>query len=137
MDVLIVLQLSENDFRVGTKAKSNNITRNSRRSHILTLLTLLSADAKLTVILRVPWLTKVHLRNFPLLHFPKWLCLVHEQLAMSLRWGKRSVACKCQYFFPFDIQQWSVLSKVLRSPSSKFILKEFFHHWNSSSKRFS
>ena len=46
MDVFIILQLSTDDFRVRTKEKTNNITRNSSRSDILTLLTLLSVDAK-------------------------------------------------------------------------------------------
>ena len=46
MDVFIILQLSTNDFRVTTKEKSNSITRNSSRFDILTLLTLLSVDAK-------------------------------------------------------------------------------------------
>ena len=55
-------------------------------------------------------LTKVQVRNFPLLHFPRWLCLVHGKLAMSLWRVKRSVICKCQCFCLFDIQQWSVLS---------------------------
>ena len=53
MDVFIILQLSANDFRVRTKGKNNDITRNSSRFHILTLLTLLSADAKSAVLLRV------------------------------------------------------------------------------------
>ena len=77
MDVFIILQLSANDFRVRTKGKNNNITRNSSRFDILTLLTLLSADAKSAVLLRVSTLTKVQVHNFPLLHFPRWLCLVH------------------------------------------------------------
>ena len=46
----------------------SNITRNSSRSDILILLTLLSTD----VLLRVPSLTKVEVRNFALPHFPKW-----------------------------------------------------------------
>ena len=90
--------------------ENSNITRNSSRSDILTLLTMLSADVKSVVLLRVPSLTKVQVRNFPLLHFPKWLCLVHGQLAISLRCVKRLVICKCQCFYLFDIQQWSVLS---------------------------
>ena len=46
------------------KWKNSNITRNSRRSDILMLLTLLSADAKSTLLLRVPLLTKVQVHNF-------------------------------------------------------------------------
>ena len=64
--------------------ENNNITSNSRRSDLLALLTLLSADVKSAVLLRVPSLTKVEVQNFPLLHFPKWLRLVHGQLTMSL-----------------------------------------------------
>ena len=111
IDLLIILQLSVNDFQVGANRKNNNITRNSSRSNILTLLlTLLSAVTKLAVLLRVPSLTKVQLCNFPLLHFPKWLCLVLRQLAMPLRRVKKLIICKCQCFYLFDIQQWSVLS---------------------------
>ena len=72
-------------FECEQREENNNITRNSSRSDISALLTLLSA----TVLLRVPSLTKVELCNFPLLHFPKWLSLVHGQLAMSLRRIKR------------------------------------------------
>ena len=110
IDLLIILQLSVNDFQVGANRKNNNITRNSSRSNILILLTLLSAVTKLAVLLRVLPLTKVQLRNFPLLHFTKWLCLVLGQLAMPLRRVKKLIICKCQCFYLFDIQQWSVLS---------------------------
>ena len=110
MDVFIILQLFANDFWVRTNWQNNNITRNLSRSDILTLVTLLSADAKSAVLLMVPSLTKVKVRNFPLLHFPKWLCLVHGQLAMSLRRVKMPVICKCQCFCLFDIHQWSILS---------------------------
>ena len=71
MDVFIILQLFANDFWVRTSWQNNNITRNLSRSDILTLVTLLSADAKSAVLLMVPSLTKVKVRNFPLLHFPK------------------------------------------------------------------
>ena len=70
MDVFIVLQLSANYLQLRTKGKNNNIIRNSRRSDILTLLSLLSAHAKSAVLLKVPSLTKVQVRNLPLLHFP-------------------------------------------------------------------
>ena len=110
IDLLIILQLFVNDFQVGANRKNNNITRNSSRSNILILLTLLSAVTKLAVLLRVLPLTKVQLRNFPLLHFTKWLCLVLGQLAMPLRRVKKLIICKCQCFYLFDIQQWSVLS---------------------------
>ena len=110
IDLLIILQLFVNDFQVGANRKNNNITRNSSRSNILILLTLLSAVTKLAVLLRVLPLTKVQLRNFPLLHFTKWLCLVLGQLGMPLRRVKKLIICKCQCFYLFDIQQWSVLS---------------------------
>ena len=110
IDLLIILQLFVNDFQVGANRKNNNITRNSSRSNILILLTLLSAVTKLAVLLRVLPLTKVQLRNFPLLRFTKWLCLVLGQLAMPLRRVKKLIICKCQCFYLFDIQQWSVLS---------------------------
>ena len=110
IDLLIILQLFVNDFQVGANRKNNNITRNSSRSNILILLTLLSAVTKLAVLLRVLPLTKVQLRNFPLLHFTRWLCLVLGQLAMPLRRVKKLIICKCQCFYLFDIQQWSVLS---------------------------
>ena len=70
MDVFIVLQLSANYLQLRTKGKNNNIIRNSSRSDILTLLSLLSAHAKAAVLLKVPSLTKVQVRNLPLLHFP-------------------------------------------------------------------
>ena len=75
------------------------------------------------VLLRFPSLTKVEVGNFPLLHFPRWLCLVREQLDMSLRHVEKSVQCKYQCFCHFDIQKWSVLSSVLLSPTQKFSLR--------------
>ena len=51
--------------------------------NILNILTLLRADAKLAILLRVQSLTKVEIRNFPFLHFPRWLCLVNGQVAVS------------------------------------------------------
>ena len=83
---------------------------------------MLSADSSSTVLLRVLSLTRVQVRNFPLLRLPKWLCLDREQLAMSLQHVKKLVICKC--FCLFDIKQWSVLSEVLLSPSQKFILEK-------------
>ena len=56
-----------------------------KRSDISTLLKLLSVDAKSAVLLRVPSLTKIKVRIFTLIHFSKWLCLIHGQLAMSLQ----------------------------------------------------
>ena len=91
------------------REENNKIARNASRSDILTL-TLLSADAKSTVLLRVPSSTKVEERNFSL-HFLRWLCLIHGQLAMFPQLVKRLVIFKCQCFCLFDIQQLSVLSK--------------------------
>ena len=45
-------------FRWEEWEENNNITRKASRSDLLTLLTLLSADAKSAVVLRVPSLTK-------------------------------------------------------------------------------
>ena len=55
-------------------------------------------SAVLCVLLMVPSLTKVEVRNFPFLYFPRWLCRIHGQLGTSLRGGKRSVIFKCQCF---------------------------------------
>ena len=116
MNVFIILQLFRSvptlpKIVLGREQTEENniIARHANISDILTLLSLLSADAKLAVLLRVS-LNKTEVRNFPLLHFPRWLCLVHGQFAMSLLRMKRSVVCKCQCFCLFDIQQWSVLS---------------------------
>ena len=60
-------------FRYEQREDNNNITVNSSRSDILMLLILLSADAKSAVfyvLLRGPSLTKLEVRNFPLLRFP-------------------------------------------------------------------
>ena len=111
-------------FKLEERDENNNITRNANRSDILTLLKLLSADAKLVVLLRVQLLTKVEVRNFPLLLFPRWLSLVHLQLAISLRRVKRSIVSKDQCFCLDDIQHWSVLSQELRFPSQKSFLEE-------------
>ena len=84
---------------------------------------MLIADAKLAVLLRVPSLIKVAVRNFPLLHFPRWLCLVHGQLAMSPRRVKRSFIRKCQFS----------LSSIFNN--GQFYLKYYFlRHRVSSSK---
>ena len=80
-----------NGFRVITKIGKQQQHYRKREqiryfniSLIINILTLLRADAKSAVLLRVPSSTKVKVRNFPLLHLPRWLCLVDEQLAMSL-----------------------------------------------------
>ena len=124
------------DFRVRTKRRKQHCYKKRKQIrylnifNITNILTLPSADAKSAILLRVPSLTKVEVRNFRLLHFSRWFCLANGQLAMSLQRLKRSVICKIQCFCGFDIQQWSVLSQVLLSPSQKSAL-------NPSLKRFS
>ena len=97
------------------------MTRKSGRLDILTLSILLSADAKSAELLSVLSLTKVELRIFPnVSKFPdgSWTtCYV------SATYEKVDL-CKCQCFCLFDVQQWSVLSKVLLTPSQKFPLEE-------------
>ena len=133
---LEVYTSAANDFRVRKKRGKQHYFKQRKqiRYHnifnIINILTLLSPDAKSAILLRVPSLTKVEVRNFRLLHFSRWFCLVNGQLAMSLQRLKRSVICKIQCFCLFDIQQWSVLSQVLLSPSQKSAL-------NPSLKRFS
>ena len=104
------------------KEENNNITINSSRLDILTLLTLLSADAKsavLCVLLRVPSLTKVEVCDFPLLNFPGWPCLIYGQLGMSLRRVKRTVIFKCH------VSAYSIFD------NGQFYLKYYFlRHWN-------
>ena len=78
--------------------------------NIINILILLSADAKSAISLRVRSLTKVEVHNFPLVHFPRWFCLVNRQLAISLRLVKWLVISKFQCFYLFYIQQWSGLS---------------------------
>ena len=74
----------------------------------------------------VPSLTKVEVFNFPLLHFPTWLCLVHGQLVMSLGRVKRFIYVNANV---------SVSSVLI---NGQFYLNYYFlHHRNSSSKRFS
>ena len=111
------------------REENSNITRNASRSDVLTLLTLLSADAKSAVLLQVPSLIKVEeVHNFMLLHFPRWLCLINGQPAMSLRRVKWSVIYKYQCFYLYDIQKWSVSSWVLLSSPQKSPL------WRESAK---
>ena len=84
MDVFIILQVSANDFWVRAKGGKQQHYKNPSRSDVLVLLTLVGADAKSAGFFRAPLVTKAELHNFPLLHFPRWLCLLHDQLAMSL-----------------------------------------------------
>ena len=80
-----------NDFWVRTKRGKQHYYKKRKQTiylnifNIINILTQLSADAKSAVLLRVPSLTKVEVRNFLLLHFPRWFCLVNGQFAMSLQ----------------------------------------------------
>ena len=100
-------------FECEQREENNNITRNSSRSDISALLTLLSA----TVLLRVLSLTKFEVCNFPLLHFPKWLSLVHGQLAMSLRRIKR---CQLLRFY-FQFSSTKILKTLQILVSTVFL----------------
>ena len=110
IDVAIIFQLFRrvrSGFSVNTKGGKQQSYKKRKQSDILKLLPLLSADAKSAVVLMVPPpLTKVEVRNFPLLHFPRSLYLI----AMSLQRVKESVIYKSQCFCLFDNQKWSVLS---------------------------
>ena len=91
MDVSIISQPPpQTIFEWEKREKNNSITRNSSTSNVLTLLTLLSADEKSAVLLTVPSLTNVEVCIIPLVHFPRWLCLVYGQLATSPGHVKRS-----------------------------------------------
>ena len=105
---------------------------------------MLSADAKSAVLLRVLSLTKIEVHNFPWLHFPRWLSLVHGQLAMSLRRVIRSIICKCMMlmFLPprystmvsfFLSTTFSVTEIPPRGDSAKCQLLQIFIYQNSKS----
>ena len=99
--------------RKGRKTTLLQETKQIRYFNILNMiniLTLLSADAKSAILLRVPSLTKFEWHNFLMLNFPRWFCLVNGQLSVSLRRVKRSAICKFLCFCLFNIQQWSVSS---------------------------
>ena len=84
MDIFILLQLSRS-VRL-CHEKNNSTARNASKSDTLKLFTLLSADAKSAVVVRVPSSTKVEGCSFSSLHFPKWLCLIHGYV--SAKCGK-------------------------------------------------
>ena len=72
---------------------------------------------KSAVILRALWLAKVKVRNFSLLRFSRWLCLIHGQFTMSLRRVKKLVILNA------NISVSSVLN------NGQFYLKyHFFSH---------
>ena len=70
MNVFIILQLSRS-VRLNRKRFSGKI-----KSDVLTLLTLPSSDVKSAIFMGVPSLIKVEIRNFSLLHFPRYVCLI-------------------------------------------------------------
>ena len=109
MDVFIILQRSTSvrlrkrfsgENKTKKNKKNDNVTKNASKLNILIFLTLLSADVKSAVPLRIPLL-----RNFLLPHFVKWRCFLHEQLDIFLRREKSSVISKCQYFCLLAIQK--------------------------------
>ena len=112
------------DFRVRTKRRKQHCYKKRKQIrylnifNITNILTLQSADAKSAILLRVPSLTKVEVRNFPLLHFPRWFILVNGQLAMSLQLVKNSVICKFQCFCLFDIRYSAMASFILSTTFS-------------------
>ena len=117
MDVFIscnfleVFTSTANDFRVRTKRGKQHYYKKHKKIrylnifNIISISTLLSADAKSAILLMVSSLNKVEVRNFRLLYFPRWFCLANGRLGISLRRVERSVICKFQCFCVFDIQQ--------------------------------
>ena len=109
MDVFIIFQLSANGFWVRTKEGKQQHYNKLKQIKYFNVINIDIADdgksAVLCVLLRVRPLIKVEVRNFSLLHFPRWFYLIHDQLGMSLRRVKRSVIFKCQYFCFFHTQQ--------------------------------
>ena len=106
--------------------------------NIINILTLLSADAKSAVLLRVPSLTKDKVHNFPLQHFPTWLCLIRGQLDLSLQRVKRSVIYICQCFFLFDIHQFILFPTKKFSPrrdSAKCQLLRLFSEFSRKCRK--
>ena len=93
MDVFKILQLSANDFRVTTKKGKQQHYKKLKKIRYFNIINIAGGwwGSQST--------TKVQVHNFPLLHFPKWLCLVHAQLAIFLRCVKRLVICKCKCLF--------------------------------------
>ena len=110
MDVFIILQPSVNDFRVRIKGRKQENYKKLKRSDILSLLALLSADVKSAVLLMVPSLTKVEVFNFLLLHFPTWILFGSWTTCYVSGTCEKVHICKCQCFSLFNIDQWSVLS---------------------------
>ena len=100
------------------REENNNMKRNSSRSDISTLLALLSADAKSAVLLRIRWLTKVEARDFPWLHFPRWLCLVHGQLVSATWKGRSYVNARVSVSSMFNNSQFYFKYYFLRHKNS-------------------
>ena len=87
IDVFIILRHSANYFRVRTKEGKQKHYNKLNQIRYFNFITIAECCAKLPVLcvlLTVPSLAKAEIRNFPLLHFPKWFCLIHGELGMSL-----------------------------------------------------
>ena len=110
MNVFIVLQLPIDDFRVRTMGGKPQHYMKLKQIRYFDIINIAECWCKIDSTFEGSVISQVEVGNIALLHFSKWLCLVHGQLAMSLRHVKRSVICKCQCFCLFIIQQWSVLS---------------------------
>ena len=111
MHVFIILQLSPNDFRMRTKGRKQKHSNKLKQIRYFNVINTAECwhEIGCTLCTSEPSLTKVEVRNFSVLHFPKWLCSVHGQVGISLRRVKRSVIFKCQCFCLLNIRQWSVL----------------------------
>ena len=95
--------------------ENNNITRNSSKSDILTLLALLNVDVKSALLLRVSTLTKVEETQFRV-----------------ATWFMDNLLCLC------DMWKCRSYVNVIVSVSSIFNNGQFYlRHRNSLSKRFS
>ena len=101
------------------RKENSNITKNSRRSDILTLLTLLGADEGSKVQPKYKY-TISRYYIFP--NGSVWF--TQNLLYLWDVWKVWSYVNANVCFCLFDIQQWSVLSYRLLSPSQKFIPEE-------------
>ena len=68
--------MPEMNFGQERRQENNSISRNASRSDVLTLLTLLNADAKSGVLISTSSLTKGEVCSLSLPHFPRWICLI-------------------------------------------------------------
>ena len=129
MDVFIILQLFANDFRVRTKGQKKQHYKKLYQSDISTLLTLLNADAKSAVLLRVLSLTKDEIGNIPLLNFPKCFQIP--------KWFMDNLLCLCNMWKGRSYTNENVsVSSIFNN--GQFYLKYYLPcHRNLPSKRLS